>query len=205
MRNLLSNIDTYRKERAGFVKQQSDEFNKKARKLLRKSNKGRKLQYLLEEAPSTPKMRGLPKIHKQGIPMRPTTSGIDSAPAPNRLAKCLAQPLTQLPGTLSDSHLKNSGDLVNKLNDVDFSQKKLASFDVKALFTSVPVNDAIKAIKRAIENVPQENFQVPKTHFLKLVELCLDFQVFSFKGTNPALKKPSNIPEIYTKMFGRFH
>ena len=27
----------------------------------------------------------------------------------------------------------------------------------------------------------------------------------AFKGTNPALKKPSNIPEIYAKMFGRFH
>ena len=25
------------------------------------------------------------------------------------------------------------------------------------------------------------------------------------KGTNPALKKPSNIPEIYAKMFGRLH
>ena len=26
-----------------------------------------------------------------------------------------------------------------------------------------------------------------------------------FKGTNPALKKSSNIPKIYAKMFGRFH
>ena len=26
-----------------------------------------------------------------------------------------------------------------------------------------------------------------------------------FKGTNPALKKPSNILEIYAKMFARFH
>ena len=26
-----------------------------------------------------------------------------------------------------------------------------------------------------------------------------------FKGTNPALKKPSNMPEIYAKMFGRIH
>ena len=25
------------------------------------------------------------------------------------------------------------------------------------------------------------------------------------KGTNPALKKPSNIPEIYAKMIGRSH
>ena len=29
--------------------------------------------------------------------------------------------------------------------------------------------------------------------------------VIALKGTNPALKKPSNIPEIYAKMFGRFH
>ena len=27
----------------------------------------------------------------------------------------------------------------------------------------------------------------------------------TIKGTNPALKKPSNIPEIYAKMFGRIH
>lgn len=31
-----------------------------------------------------------------------------------------------------------------------------------------------------IENVPQENFPVPKSHFLELVELCLNFQSFSF-------------------------
>ena len=29
--------------------------------------------------------------------------------------------------------------------------------------------------------------------------------IVEVKGTNPALKKPSNIPEIYAKMFGRFH
>ena len=31
------------------------------------------------------------------------------------------------------------------------------------------------------------------------------FLTDTVKGTNPALKKPSNIPEIYAKMFGRFH
>ena len=44
MQNLLSDITTYRKEKTGFVKRQSDEFNKKARKCLRKSSKGRKMQ-----------------------------------------------------------------------------------------------------------------------------------------------------------------
>ena len=120
MQNLLSDTTTYRKEKAGFVKRQSDEFNKRARKCLRKSNKGRKMQYLLEEAPSAPKMRGLPKMHKPGVPMRPITSGIGSAP--HRLAKCLAKPLTQLLGTVSDSHLKNSGHLLSRINDVNLKK-----------------------------------------------------------------------------------
>ena len=32
-----------------------------------------------------------------------------------------------------------------------------------------------------------------------------EYSDFPLKGTNPSLKKPSNIPEIYAKMFGRFH
>ena len=34
---------------------------------------------------------------------------------------------------------------------------------------------------------------------------ALQAKLLFFKGTNPALKKPSNIPEIYAKMFDRFH
>ena len=35
--------------------------------------------------------------------------------------------------------------------------------------------------------------------------LSVAFHSVPFKGTNAALKKSSNIPEIYAKMFGRFH
>ena len=44
-------------------------------------------------------------------------------------------------------------------------------------------------------------------NLLHIVILGRDFlskHHFLFKGTNPALKKPSNIPEIYAKMFGWF-
>ena len=123
-------------------------------------------------------MRGIPKVHKTGVPMRPITSGIGSAP--HRLAKILAKPLTKLLGSISNSHLKNSGDLLNRLNELDFSDKKMASFDVKALFTNVPVKGAMQAIGRAIKDIPTEEFPVPKSHFMKLVEFCLDFQAFAF-------------------------
>ena len=70
MQNLLDDLEPYRKERTGYVKTRREEFNKKARKLLRNSNKGRQLQCLLEKVPSSPKMRGLPKVHRgaMGIP-----------------------------------------------------------------------------------------------------------------------------------------
>ena len=32
-----------------------------------------------------------------------------------------------------------------------------------------------------------------------------DLTTAYIKGTNPALKKSLNIPEIYAEMFGRFH
>ena len=133
---------------------------------------------MLEQDPKAPKMRGVPKVHKAGVPMRPITSGIGSAP--HRLAKILAKPLSKLLGSISDSHLKNSGDLLNRLNQLNFRAKKMASFDVKALFTNVPVEGAMRAIKLAISDIPTEEFPVPKPHFLKLIQLCLEFQAFTF-------------------------
>lgn len=116
--------------------------------------------------------------------MRPITSGLGSAP--HRLAKVLAKSVSRLLGTVSDSHLKNSGDLLNCLNQLDFRGKKMASFDVTALFTNVPVKGAMQAIEVAIRGIPADQFPVPKQDFMKLVELCLNFQAFSYDGEESA-------------------
>ena len=178
MEHLLSDTETYEKKQTGDAKKEADKFNKAARKILRKSEKGRKLQYLLEEDPKAPRMRGLPKVHKQGTPMRPITSGIGSAP--HRLAKVLAKPLSKMLGTLSQAHLKNSGDLLERLKDIDIRGKKLASFDVKALFTNVTVDRAMEAIKKVLSEMPTESLPIPKGDFIKLVQLCLNFGSFTF-------------------------
>ena len=104
--------------------------------------------HLLEEAPAAPKMRGDPKIHKYGRPMRPIMSGIlyDYVSAPHRLAKILAKPMTRALGSTSESHIKNSADMMDRLKDIDFRDKKLASLDVKSLFTNVSIG-AMRAIR----------------------------------------------------------
>ena len=178
MKYLLSDKQTYTRKASGFIKSQSISFNQRARKILKKSERGRVLQHLLEQDPRAPKMRGLPKVHKPDVPMRPITSGIGSAP--HRIAKLLAKPLTKLLGSISNSHLKNSGDLLQRLRQLNFNRKKMASFDVRALFTNVPVKGAMQAIELAVRDIPTEDLPIPKEHFLKLVELCLDFQAFSY-------------------------
>ena len=129
MNELLSDNVTYHKETPGRCKKKSEKFNKEARRLLRRSEKGKQLLHLLEEKPRPAQMKGLPMIHKEGIPMRPITSGIGSAP--HRLAKCLAKPLSAALGIISCSHLKKSADLLDRLKDVDVRGMKMASFDVK--------------------------------------------------------------------------
>ena len=178
MQELLSDDKTYQKKSKGNAKKQGQRFNKDARKVLRKSDKGKKLQYLLEEDPKAPHMRGLPKIHKPGTPMRPITSGVGSAP--HRLAKVLAKPLSKALGSLSDAHLKNSGHLLERLKEINAENKMLASFDVKALFTNVTVDGAMKAIEKAVNAMTEDSFPVPKEDFLKLIRLCLAYGSFTF-------------------------
>ena len=51
---LLGEANTYLQKEAGFCTKQSTQFNKDARKLLKKSEEGKKLIHLLEEAPKSP-------------------------------------------------------------------------------------------------------------------------------------------------------
>ena len=89
-------------------------------------------------------MYGLPKLHKSNVPLRPIISGIDSAP--HKIAKTLAKTLTPLLGTISSSHLKNSGDLINKIKDINVENKQLASLDVVSLYTNIPVDKCLNEL-----------------------------------------------------------
>lgn len=68
---------------------------------------------LLEEMLQPPRMRGLLKVHKEGIPGRPSTSGIRSSLC--HLAKHLARPLFAAMGTISGVHLRNTSDLIKSI------------------------------------------------------------------------------------------
>ena len=54
--------------------------------------------------------------------MRPIMSGIGSAP--HRLAKILAKPMIRTLGVISESHIRNSSDMMRRLKDIDFRDNK---------------------------------------------------------------------------------
>lgn len=179
MQDLLEDSNTYSKSTAGTIDKLSKLFNQKARKILKRSQPGKILLKTIEETPSQPKMYGLPKTHKPQIPMRPITSGIGSAP--HKLAKILAQPLSRTLGSISNAHLKNSGDMKNRIKNIPLKNKTLVSFDVTALFTNVPTKEAMTAVERAI-NSSNITLPLPKHDFLELVQLCVNFNGFTFNG-----------------------
>ena len=146
MGSLLDDPTTYKKVSKDNSITKSKLFIKEIRNILKDSDEeGKKLLHLLPQNPRIPSMRGLPKIHKQGIPCRPITNGTGSAP--HDLARELAKPLTKILGSISGCHLKNSTDLINRLKERRFRNKKLVGLDVVSLFTMVPINEALTALR----------------------------------------------------------
>ena len=92
----------------------------------------------------TARFYGLPKIHKANCPMRPIVSACGTSTY--NLAKYLTKILKVYIGH-SSSFVKDSKDLMDKLQSIKLQDnEELVSFDVSALFTSIPVNQALDVI-----------------------------------------------------------
>lgn len=144
-----------------------------------------KLTSLLKEAPFSkelieklkpqdcviPKMYGLPKYHKPGIPLRPIVSAIKSPP--HEIARFVAQLLKHENETVS-SYVKNSVDFVDKVKGLKLNQEDiLVSLDVVSLFNNVPVKEAMTVLR--------EKKKIGK-QLCDLIEGCLNCNYFSFDG-----------------------
>lgn len=115
-----------------------------------------------------PRIYGLPKIHKEGVPLRPIVNTIGSPTY--ELAKYVAKILKTLVGN-TYSFIKDSNDFVKLIKNKRVDKDDiLVSFDVVSLFTKIPLDGAVYVIKMATN---------PKT--TQLVEICLRSTFFSFQ------------------------
>lgn len=124
---------------------------------------------LMESSSITPRIYGLPKIHKEGAPLRPIVNTIGGPTY--LLAKFLSLKLKPLVGH-TESFVKDFAFFVKELKNIKLDPKDiLVSFDVVSLYTCIPIKEAMAVIYRLTD---------PDT--AHLVEICLTSTFFCFEG-----------------------
>ncbi|XP_055584738.1 uncharacterized protein LOC129737602 [Uranotaenia lowii] len=93
-------------------------------------------------APIVPRIKGLPKIHKPGNEMREIISGVN-APT-EKVAKWLLNEFKRMPKPFKTRSVTNTLEFVNRLQASGGIEEDefMVSFDVSAMFPSVPVKEA---------------------------------------------------------------
>ena len=129
-----------------------------------------------------PKFYGLPKINKIGTPLRPIVSSRGSITY--GVAKELAGLICLLVG-LSPHHLRTIQHFVQHIEKARLKPEEvMASYDVKALFTSVPMDPSIQIVKQKLQQDPtlpnRTNMSIP--HIVTLLEFFLKNTYFLFQG-----------------------
>ena len=137
---------------------------------------------LFQSIQGIPKFYGLPKIHKAGGPLRPIVSSRGAVSY--NIAKELASIFKPLAGrTIYSVH--NTQDFADQMKTIKLLPDEcIISYDVKALFTSVPIEPAIKIIKQHLENDKelQQRTSMSVQHIIMLLEFCLKNTHFVFQG-----------------------
>jgi hypothetical protein len=120
----------------------------------------------------------LPKVHKEGYPMRAIVSGIGS-PC-HKIARYLLRLISPLAGK-SNSHFNNSMDFIEQVKGVKMERNdEMVSFDVVNLFTSVPRTEAMKELRHRLgrDHKLLDRTVLGVEKLMALINLCLDTTYF---------------------------
>ena len=82
-------------------------------------------------------------------------------------------------------HVLNTQDFIQQIKDIKLQEDQcMVSFDVKVLFTSVPIKPAINTIKKLLEEDPElhKRTSLSVKNITRLLEYCLTSTYFIFQG-----------------------
>lgn len=117
-----------------------------------------------------PRLYGLPKRHKPGIPLRVITSACNSACY--GIAKEISNVLTKIID-FEKINVKNSYEFKKSIARVKVPRGfTCVSYDVDNVFTNIPVDKAIEIIKRKWNKIKKFT-KIPLTEFIELIEFCM--------------------------------
>ncbi|CAF4389133.1 unnamed protein product [Rotaria sp. Silwood2] len=126
------------------------------------------------------RLYGLPKIHKENMPLRPVRSSIGTYNY--GLAKVLKQMLSSI--IQNEVIVKDTFAFVNELRSLpkSASKYKMVSFDITSLYTNIPVNETIDIILKHLYNDERPPPTIKKNDMKKLLEFVTEKSHFIFNG-----------------------
>lgn len=137
--------------------------------------------YLNPNHTHPPILYGLPKTHKKDMPMRPV---VDYRRTPcYKISKYAANIINDC-GRDNLCTVQNSADFVNKISSFQLEENhKFVSFDVKSLFPSIPIQDALRIIKEDLEADDRWKLKFGGSldDLMNILELCLTTSYFTFR------------------------
>ena len=130
----------------------------------------------------SPRFYGLPKIHKTGTSLRLIVSSQGSVTY--GVSKVLTKVLKPLVGK-SPHHIQSTRDFVNRVKEVTLLQGEcLCSYDVSALYTTVPIDPALNITRDLLEKDETlwDRSVLSAQNIIELLGFCLCNTYFSFQN-----------------------
>jgi hypothetical protein len=175
--------------------------------LLQKKISKTTAETLFIKEPRAPIIYGAPKIHKQDCPLRPIVD-FRKSPTYN-----LAKFLTPILKELAKDHkytIKNSAEFVNEIKNIKIRPGDTkVSFDVKSLFTTIPIPESIDYINRKLlEKYEELPNQLSRENIIQLLGICLSSTYFQYtdnyyrQNTGTAMGSPISaiVAELFLQM-----
>lgn len=158
----------------------AEKIKQETRKILKKFNLEKKI--VIKDFCKIPHLYGLPKIHKETVPLRPIVSNIGSAN--HELARFVNKIISPLQEEISTC-LKNTFEFIQKIKDLEVKKSDLLiSFDVKSLFPSIPTEEVLMILKKRLEKDEKlkNRTNLNVEDILEITSFCLKKTYFQFNG-----------------------
>jgi len=206
MNDHLNNRQTYikiRKQPCEKIKEIKKEYNNILNDLLKKKyiNQIEKTKLNINNC-NIARIQGLPKLHKDKIPIRPIINGINSPT--EQIAKFLNPTLNNLNNN-NKYDIKNAFELKDKLRNIEITNDdRLISLDIISLFTSIPLNNIYKIIMKNWELIEPYTTIKCKNTYINIIKFICNNNYFTYNnelyrqinGTPMGGKMSSNLSGI---------
>ena len=132
----------------------------------------------------SPLFYGKVKLHKEGAPLRPIVSSVGSCTY--KVAKGIAKILAPYSQQV-ESCIRNTKDLMEEILTWKVEPDEvLVSFDVKSLYTSVPVDDALRVVEKSLglDASLEDRCGYTKETVMDMLKVCLEISHFRFRNNH---------------------